>query len=430
LKICVLGLWHLGTVTAGCLAAAGHDVIGLDFDSRTIEGLQEGLPPVSEPGLQEQLKNGIKKGRLSFTLNAPVAMVDSDVLWVTYDTPVDSDDRADVQFVLDRVEQVLPHVGSRTVVLISSQLSVGSTRVLEQKYKELHKGTDATFAYSPENLRLGKAIAVFLNQDRVVVGIRGERGRALLDNLLRPFTKQIVWMSIESAEMTKHAVNAFLATSVSFINEIAVICEQVGADAKEVERGLKTESRIGPRAYLTPGGAFAGGTLARDISFLVNIGNERGVPTHLLRAVRVSNDGHRQWVRRKISGILSPLKGRTVAVWGLTYKPGTDTLRRSSSVELCEWLFDRGVQVRVHDPAVKVLPEDLSQKITHCRTALEALEGAVALVVATEWPEYALIDPDRIVESMRQPIVFDVNRFLSAQLETKPTVRYITIGAS
>src|SRR5690606_23000227 len=215
------------------------------------------------------------------------------------------------------------------------------------------------FAALPENLRLGKAIDVFNNPDRVIAGTRTEQDRERVRLLLSPITSRIEWMSVESAEMTKHAINAFLATSVAFINEIATLCEDAGADAKEVERGLMTESRIGPRAYLSPGAAFAGGTLARDIAFLTDLGQRQQSPTALMAAVRVSNELHKGWARRKLKALFGELEGLTVGVWGLTYKVGTDTLRRSSAVELCLWLRAQGAQVIGHDPVVKSLPNEL-----------------------------------------------------------------------
>jgi UDPglucose 6-dehydrogenase len=421
-KVCVQGLWHLGTVTAACLASAGHNVVGLDFEKETVERLRKGTPPLFEPGLEDLVQRGIREGRLSFTTDIGEAVDAIDLLWIAYDTPVDDNDHADVPFVLDRVRQTLPHLRGRPLVLISSQLPAGSTRTLET--------ADATFAYSPENLRLGKAITAFTQPERVIAGVRNERDRKLLESLFSSFTNRIEFMSVESAEMTKHALNAFLATSVSFINEIAAICEQVGADAKEVERGLKSEARIGPKAYLSPGGAFAGGTLARDIAFLSEIGESKGVPTDLLSSVLTSNNKHRQWARRRLQTILGDLKGKTIAVWGLTYKPGTDTLRRSGSVELCEWLYENGAPVQAHDPAVKTLPPSLEERIRLFETPLAALRDSVALVVATEWPEFAQIDGASIAKSMRSPIVFDANRFLAKQLESRDDLRYFTVGKS
>ncbi|MCL4268486.1 MAG: nucleotide sugar dehydrogenase, partial [Anaerolineales bacterium] len=280
---------------------------------------------------------------------------------------------------------------------------------------------------SPENLRLGKAISVFTQPDRVVIGVRNEESQRVFADLLAPFTDRIEWMSVESAEMTKHALNAFLATSVTFINEIAAICEQVGADAKEVERGLKSEARIGSKAYLGPGGAFAGGTLARDVAFLTQLGEQYDVPVQLFPAIKSSNDAHKNWARRRLMQLLGSLKGKTVAVWGLTYKPGTDTLRRSSAVELCKWLLEQGTTVRAHDPAVKNLPDEL-QKVQITTSALDAVQKADALIVATEWPEYRETDMSVVVSAMKAPYVLDVNRFLAKSVEALPAIKYVSVG--
>jgi UDPglucose 6-dehydrogenase len=242
--------------------------------------------------------------------------------------------------------------------------------------------------------------------------------------LLAPLTDRIEWMSVESAEMTKHAINAFLATSVVFINEIATICEEVGADAKEVECGLKSESRIGPRAYLSPGAAFAGGTLARDIAFLGEVSKKAGRPSPLIASVKTSNDLHKGWTRHKLQTLLGDLRHRTVGVWGLTYKPGTDTLRRSGAVELCRWLHQQGARVVAHDPAVKALPQELQSIIELQGSPAAAASNVDALVVATEWPVYREVDLD-----IRGTLtVVDANRFLRDKFEGHAAVRYVTIG--
>jgi UDPglucose 6-dehydrogenase len=214
---------------------------------------------------------------------------------------------------------------------------------------------------------------------------------------------------------------------VTFINEIAVVCEQVGADAKEVERGLKSEARIGPKAYLSPGGAFAGGTLARDIIFLSKLGLEHDLPLHLFPAVKASNDAHKGWPRRRLNHLLNGIKGKTIAIWGLTYKAGTDTLRRSSAIELCQWLLDHGAQVQAHDPAVKSLPKRLAG-IRLFSSPLLAAKKADALVVATEWPVYCSVSMDEVLTVMRAPIILDANRFLATSIEALPGVIYATVG--
>lgn len=285
-----------------------------------------------------------------------------------------------------------------------------------------------SFAYSPENLRLGSAITSFTRPDRVIVGVRSEEDRTRIAALLEAFAPRIEWMSIESAEITKHALNAFLATSVSFINEVAVLCERVGADAKDVERGLKTDSRIGPRAYLSPGPAFAGGTLAREISTLVRLGLENGIATHLLEGVMESNHEHQQWACRRLTEAMGDLRGRIVAIWGLTYKPGTDTLRRSGSVQLCNWLCARGASVRAHDPAVHELPPALAGQVLLLQDPLDALGKADALVVATPWKDYLSLGTEAILSRMKQAVVLDPARLLAQTLGADPRIQYITVG--
>ena len=427
MNICVQGLWHLGTVTAACLASLGNKVSGLDFDAKVIEGLSAGVPPLFEPGLEDLLKQGLAAGRLHFTDQPEQAVKDVEALWIAYDTPVDDDDNADVDYVVAQIEKTLPHLPEGVTVLISSQMPVGSVRRLEAIVRDLFPEKEIGFACSPENLRLGKALDVFLKPDRIVVGVRLARDRERLERLLRPITARIEWMSVESAEMTKHAINAFLAISVTFANEVASICERVGADAKEVERGLKSETRIGPKAYLSPGAAFAGGTLARDISFLTEIGAEKRLVTPLLSSVKASNDEHKQWVKRKLQSFFPDLGQACMAIWGLTYKPGTDTLRRSMAVELCNWLIWQGVAVRVHDPAVKVLPAEWQGKVQRSEDELSALKGAQGLIISTEWPQYKAVSVDAIAAASQGITVLDANRFLF-HLAGDRRVRYVAVG--
>ena len=429
MKICVQGLWHLGAVTAACLTKVGHDVVGLGPDQIVVNALNQGKAPLFEPGLDDLLQEGIAKQRLYFTTNIAEAASDAEVLWVAFDTPVDDEDQADVEYVITQIKGVLPVLADDAVILVSSQMPVGSIRKLEAFVREKLPNKSFSLACSPENLRLGKALDVFLKPDRIVVGVRTEVTRTKLEKVLLPLTDRIEWMSVESAEMTKHAINAFLATSVTFANEIASICELVGADAKEVERGLKSEMRIGPKAYLSPGGPFAGGTLARDIEYLGIESRAKKLLTPLLSSVRISNDEHKKWVRRKLLEQFTTLKGVTVAIWGLTYKPGTDTLRRSLAMELCDWLIEQGVNVYVHDPLVPHLPDRWSgQVVSHAR-ALDAVVGANALVVGTEWPEFRQEATKLLSSALSGLVVIDANRHLHK--EVKPLgLQYVAVGTA
>ncbi|MGH7215416.1 MAG: UDP-glucose dehydrogenase family protein [Tepidisphaeraceae bacterium] len=425
MNLTVYGLWHLGCVTAACCAGGGHRVVGLDLDEKVVADLTNGKAPLHEPGLDDLIAKSLSGKNLSFTTDPAVALRDADVLWVAFDTPVNDRDEADVAFVRQRLEAIAPHLRPGTLVLISSQVPVGFTGDLERDWanKQLH------YAVSPENLRLGKAIDVFTKPDRVILGVRDESDKPRLAELLAPFTSDLVWMSVESAEMTKHALNAFLATSVTFINEVARVCEAVGADAKEVERGLKTEARIGPKAYLGPGAAFAGGTLARDLRFLQDLGSRQKVETPLVSGVLASNETHKAWLRRTVDRMLSSAPaGAPVAVLGLTYKPGTSTLRRSSAVELCQWLKSRGATPRAHDPAVNALPPELKGVIELCPTPREALRGAELAVLATEWPDYRSLGAEDFVSTMRRPRVIDQTWFLAGQLAGDPRIVYVATG--
>ena len=427
MKVCVLGLWHLGSVTAACLASVGHDVTGLDSNSEIVEKLQKAEPPVSEPGLDDLIREGINAERLKFTTNAKIAISSAEVLWVTYDTPVDENDQADVEFVFEEVLKLLSFLSIDTTVLVSSQLPVGSIRRFEDISAEKYPEKNIRFAYSPENLRLGKSLDVFLHPDRVIIGVRRQEDREILNRLLGSITDNILWMSVESAEMTKHAINAFLGMSITFINEIASICENIGADAHEVETGLKSETRIGPAAYLSPGAAFAGGTLARDIEFLKDIGSLNNLVNPLISAVRKSNDEHKKWIQRRLFAVLGGLKGKRIAVWGLTYKPGTNTLRRSLSVEMCNWLQEQGAEIAVHDPSKCELPDNWLGEVVRSKTPLEALEGACALVIATQWPEYREINVSDVENIAGQFAVFDSNRFLS-DFNKSSVISYYSVG--
>ena len=298
MKICVFGLWHLGSVFSAALADVGFDVVGLDLDQEVIDNIISGKAPLYEPGLDELIAKGLSRGNLSFTTDLSV-VEESEVLWVTFDTPVDDNDIADVEFVKKNIVSVMSFLKEGSKVIISSQVPVGFTRQLEREYKKKYPNRKIVFAYSPENLRLGKAISVFKNPGRIVIGISDKNKIPELQPIFSSLCSCLEWMKLESAEMAKHAINSFLATSVVFANELAEICEAVDADSTEVERALKTEERIGPKAYLRAGSAFSGGTLARDINFLINKGQAHNKRTLLLNAVQESNEHHKTWVKRK-----------------------------------------------------------------------------------------------------------------------------------
>jgi UDPglucose 6-dehydrogenase len=420
MNVTVLGLWHLGSVTAAC-AAKHFAVTGLDYDAATVAELNEGQAPLFEPGLNELITAGVAAKRLAFTTDPKTACARADVLWLCYDTPVDENDEADVESVLANLRRALPHLPKGALVLISSQLPVGTCARLEKEFPQFN------FACSPENLRLGKAIDAFEKAERVIVGVRNESQKPLLEKLFTPFTPQILFMRTESAEMVKHALNTFLALSITFINEIARLCEHVGADAKEVAAGLKSEPRIGPKAYLGPGGPFAGGTLARDVVALTQLADAKHETISVIPAIKQSNDLHRGWAFRRLQSRLGELRGKTIGVLGLTYTPNTNTLRRSAAVELCRKLLETGARVRAFDPAVRQLPTELAAASLAPDIAA-VLNGAEAVVVCTEWPEFRRADWAQLIPAMRGRVVVDANRFLEKELKNLPGVEHLSVG--
>lgn len=427
MKVAVVGLWHLGSVTAACVAGRGPSAVGWDPNPQVVRDLAEGRPPVFEPGLDDAIVRGLETSRLQFTADLAEAVRDADVVWVTFDTPVDDDDRADVGIVEDHVRATFPYLHDGAVVLVSSQVPVGFCRRMEEAFHTRSGRPSVTFAYAPENLRLGNALAAFTHPDRIVVGARDDRAQGALEPLLSLFCENLLWLSVESAEMAKHAINAFLATSIAFINEIAVLCEQVGADAAEVERALKSERRIGPHAFLSPGGAFAGGTLARDVTSLLTLADRTATAAPLLAGVLDSNQSHSHWTERSLERKLGSVAGRAVGVLGLAYKPGTDTLRRSAAIELCRWLVNGGAEVRAFDPAVQVLPADVTG-VKLCECARDTWQGVDALVVATGWPEFAAVTADDLVAEMGTALVLDPARVLANSLQGRPDIDYVAVG--
>ena len=427
MRVGVLGLWHLGSVTAACVAASGIATIGVDADAEVIAGLKRGEPPLAEPGLPELIRDGLKTGRLSFTTDVGV-LAAADVIWVCHDTPVAEDDHADVGSVTAGIQAALPHVRDGAVVLVSAQLPVGTVAKLEQSFAASAGNRTVDFACSPENLRLGRAIDSFRNPGRIILGTRTPRARAVLSQLLGRFCANLVFTSVESAEMVKHALNAWLASSITLTNELAAICERVGADAAEVESGLRSDPRVGAQAYVRPGAAFAGGTLARDVRFLSQLAEQNHVKAPLIASVLASNEAHGAWSIERLRERLGPLDGRTVAVLGLAYKPGTDALRRSAALRLIRDLIAERCGVRAFDPAVRRLPPEFGRDVVLAQDANQAMEGADAVVIATEWPQFRCLSAEDFVSTMAGNLILDPGRFLAPVIAADARLKLVSVG--
>lgn len=427
MRVCVYGMYHQGSVTAACLAELGVKTVGVDDDAAVVEALKKGKAPLFEPGLDKLLKAGLDSGVLEFTTDRDAAVRTADLVWIAFDTPVDESDEADIEFVKNRVKACYPHLRDDAIVLITAQLPIGSAKELESAYEASGMGRKVHFASAPENLRLGKALETFRHADRLVVGIRDEYTQRALEPLLRRLTDNLIWVSVESAEMTKHATNAFLAASVTLANEIATLCERSGADAREVELGLRAEPRIGKQAYIRPGPAFGGGTLARDVVYLSRLATRTHCSVPVLETLLKSNEQHRLWAVRQLELRLGALTTKTAGILGLAYKPGTDSTRRSVALELCRTLSSRGMRVQAFDPKVTRLPSGLDA-VSIMASAADAARGADALIVATEWPEFQQLDVAATVDRMAGALILDQGRFLEKLFATEPRVTYVTVG--
>lgn len=427
-KVCVVGIWHLGSVYSACLADLGYHVIGVDGDTERIAELNKGIPPLFEPGLQELITTNIKSKRLIYTTDLNGAVKGASFVLITFDTPVDDQDEVDISQIYYIANKLAECIENNTVIIISSQVPVGTCEQIKIMIKKKRATLKFDIAYSPENLRLGQGINCFINPERIVVGADNSATLSKVEKLFSVIKVPIIQMNLQSAEMTKHALNAFLATSISFGNEIANICDEVGADATKVAIALRTEGRIGAKIPLLPGIGFAGGTLARDLKVLKKIGYEKGCETLLIDSVLAVNQRQNGIVVRKLERVYGSFKGLTIGILGLTYKPGTSTLRRSPALEIIKQLVDRGAKVRAYDPKADLTEIKEHPEFEFGGDAYEIAKDSDALVLITEWPEFNELDYDRLKKLMKKPVFIDTKNMLDKEQMTATGFSYIGIG--
>lgn len=415
IKVCIIGVWHLGAVYSACLADLGYQVTGVDPDKNRVNDLKNGVPPVFEPGLKELLTSNIQSGRLQYATDAGEGLKGCAYVIVTFDTPVDDNDDVDLSPVLDACREISSKLENGIILIIASQVPVGTCDYIKSMIKQSNPLLQFDIAYCPENLRLGKAIEYFKKPDRIVIGADRSETLDKLEAFFSVVQAPRLRMDIRTAEMTKHALNAFMATSISFANELANICDEVGADAMKIAEALKSDMRIGPGVPLYPGLAFAGGTLARDMKILERLGKRYGYETPLFTGVLEVNRRQNKLVIKKLRRIYGSVEGLTIGVLGLTYKAGTSTLRRSAALEIIKDLTVNGAAVRAYDP--KAAPEELSlhKSFEFLPDPYAVAKGANALVILTEWPEFTKLDFDLIKETMKKPVIIDGKNLLDSQ---------------
>jgi UDPglucose 6-dehydrogenase len=420
MRVGVIGTGYVGLVAGACFAETGNDVICGDVDAEKVEALNRGRIPIYEPGLEPLVERNIANGRLKFTTDIPRVTMESRVIIIAVGTPPDEDGSADLRHVLDVARVIGESMNEEKIVVTKSTVPVGTAA---QVRSEIERRTThpVHVVSNPEFLKEGAAVVDFMRPDRVVVGVDSPSARDALAELYEPFVRTgnpIIVMDITSAELTKYAANAMLATRISFMNEVARMCELTGADVSLVRRGVGSDQRIGPK-FLFPGPGYGGSCFPKDVKALMRTAQDYGYDLKILRAVEEVNESQKRlFLQKVVDHFGSDPSGRTIAVWGLAFKPGTDDMRESPSIVLIDGLLERGASVRGHDPAaLDAARRIFGGRVVYCEREYEALEGADALVVMTEWLDYRNPNMQRVRDALKTPVVFDArNLYDSAKM--------------
>jgi UDPglucose 6-dehydrogenase len=419
-NICMIGAGYVGLVSAACFSEFGWNVTCTDKDADKIEQLRRGSVPMYEPRLGELLERNLRNGRISFSTELAPAVGKADLVFLAVGTPMRrGDGHADLSFVFKAVEELAPHLDGFTVIATKSTVPVGTSREIERRLKQLRPDADFAVCSNPEFLREGSAIYDFTHPDRVLVGCDEERARLLMERLYKPLALRnapVMFVSRESAELAKYTANAFLAMKISFINEIADLCEAVGADVQEVATAIGADGRIGNK-FLHPGPGYGGSCFPKDVAALIRTAREARSPLSLVEQVQTVNSERKIAMAGRVERAAGgSLKGKTVAVLGVAFKPDTDDVREAPSLTLIPMLQERGATVRAYDPHARENAEPLLPGLAWCKNALEAVEGADVTVIVTEWNELRALDLDRIKAAMRGDVLVDLrNIYLPAQ---------------
>jgi UDPglucose 6-dehydrogenase len=429
-NITVIGTGYVGLVVGACLAETGNPVICADLDQGKIDGLKQNVLPIYEPGLDDYVARNQSQGRLTFTTDVPAAIASADVVFIAVGTPPDEDGSADLRHVLAVAEQIGKHMRRELVIVTKSTVPVGTAAKVAAAVSR-HAKLPFHMCSNPEFLKEGAAIDDFMKPDRVVIGVDSDHARSVMAELYAPFVrtgKPIIFMDIPSAEMTKYAANAMLATRISFMNEIANLCERVGADVDNVRKGIGSDGRIGP-AFLFPGPGYGGSCFPKDVKALVRTASECGVPLRVLESVEEANDAQKHRLYGKLRELLGDVRGRRIAVWGLAFKPNTDDMREAASLVLIDELLEGGATVVAHDPvAMHETKRRLGDRIAYADTSYDALAGADALVIVTDWNEYRHPDFGRIKQALETPVVVDGRNLYDTRKMKSLGFTYASIG--
>lgn len=433
MKIVVVGTGYVGLVTGACMSDIGIEVVCIDIDKKKIENLQKGILPIYEPGLEEVVKQNVSKGRLAFSTSLKENIEGAEAIFIAVGTPEGEDGSADLKYVLAVAKEIGEYINDYTVVITKSTVPVGSSQKVKSEIAAAIKerGVDVEFdvASNPEFLKEGAAVRDFMMPDRIVVGVESDSARKIIEQLYKPFLLngfQILFMDIPSAEMTKYAANAMLATRISFMNDIANLCELLGANINHVRSGIGSDPRIGSK-FLYAGIGYGGSCFPKDVKALIKMGEQEKHPLALLEAVEQINNRQKTRLVEKLKKVLSAdLSGTVIAIWGLAFKPQTDDMRDAPSINIIDELLAAGATVKAYDPiAMEEAQKHFGNKITYAENEYEVLEGADALLLVTEWREFRLPDWERIKGLMKKPVIFDGrNIYSNEQLKEEGFLHY------
>lgn len=438
MKITIVGTGYVGLVTGACFAEVGIDVTCVDIDQGKIEKLKNGIIPIYEPGLEEIVHRNVDKGRLHFTTELASTLKGCDVVFSAVGTPPDEDGSADLQYVLGVAREVGSYMDDYLLLVTKSTVPVGTAGLVKQALQEelVKRGLNIPFdvASNPEFLKEGAAVDDFLKPDRIVVGVESERAREIMARLYKPFTLNghpVIFMDIPSAEMTKYAANAMLATRISFMNDIANLCEIIGADVNMVRKGIGSDPRIGNK-FIYPGIGYGGSCFPKDVKALIKTADESGYSLRILKAVEDVNDDQKSVLFNKVRRYFKgDLEGKTIALWGLSFKPETDDMREAPALTLVSRFREAGCILQVYDPvAMEEAQRRIGQEVEYCDDPYDALNGADCLLLITEWKEFRVPDIDLMKKMLKRPIIFDGRNVFSKEEFREAGFEYYGIGTT
>ena len=431
MKLCVIGTGYVGLVAGTCLADMGNIVVCIDNNQDKISKLQSGIIPIYEPGLEELIKNNVKEKRLSFSTNLAKAVRESSVCFIAVATPQDTDGSCNLDAVINVAKEIAHNINEYKVIVNKSTVPVGTAEKLSNIIKEI---TNVPFdvVSNPEFLKQGAAIDDFLSPDRVIIGSNSDKASKIMNDIYSPYFKtsnRIIFMDVKSAEMTKYVANAFLATKISFINEMANICEKVGADIEKVRIGISTDNRIGDK-FLFPGIGFGGSCFPKDISALITVAKKNNTGSSLLEAVKETNINQRKlFVDKILKYYNNNISNKIFAVWGLSFKPKTNDMREAPSIDIINSLLMLGAKIKAYDPqAMENAKVIFGDKIEYSKSAYETLSNSHALILLTEWNEFRKPDLEIIKNNLIDEIIFDGRNQYNKQKLKSHGLEYINIG--